>query len=124
MNTLIRCQILASLSLLIHDLIYLGIGRWILGANSHICFNQSAFYTMKTVKNAGVNLPYHKRIPINFAGTVKFSNDLISEDVLHIPQFKFSLKSVSSLTKDSYISVNFFTNTCYPRDAPPEDWKW
>ncbi|XP_022856063.1 uncharacterized protein LOC111377235, partial [Olea europaea var. sylvestris] len=93
--------------------------HWVMdsGATSHICFSKSAFYSMKLIENAYVTLPNHKRIPVSFVGIVKFSNNLMLEDVLYVPNFKFNLMSVSSLIKDSNIIVRFFANECDIQDT-------
>lgn len=86
------------------------------GATSHICFSRLAFSTMRSVKNTYVTLPNHKRIFINFIGTVKFGHNLKLEDMLYVPNFKFNLMSASALMKDPYIDVRFCTNTCVVQD--------
>ncbi|XP_031270522.1 uncharacterized protein LOC116128896 [Pistacia vera] len=63
------------------------------GATSHICFNQSAFHTMKPLKNSFVTLPNHNRIPFHFSGTVKLNSFLLLQDVHYIPHFRFNLIS-------------------------------
>lgn len=67
---------------------------------------------MKPIQNSFVTLPNHEQIPVQFIGNVRLSADLMLEDVLFVPQFKFNLLSVSFLTRKSSLSIRFFTNSC------------
>lgn len=82
------------------------------GAISHICSYHSNFNSMKPIQNSFVTLPNHEQIPVQFIGNVRLSADLMLEDVLFVPQFKFNLFSVSFLTRKSSLSIRFLTNSC------------
>lgn len=93
-------------------------GHWGLdsGATRHVCFNHASCQTLKKVQNAYITLPNHTKIPVNFAGNVELNLELIFEDVLFAPQFKFNLLSISSLARNSNVSIRFLINYCYIQD--------
>ncbi|XP_022891847.1 uncharacterized protein LOC111406698 [Olea europaea var. sylvestris] len=66
-----------------------------------------------SIQNAYVTFPNRQRIPVLYKG---ISSNLILKDILFVPQLKFNLLSVSSLTKDSSIIIKFFTNLCIIQD--------
>lgn len=92
--------------------------HWVLdsGATSHVCFNRACFHTLKAVQDAYITLPNHAMIRVNFVGHIKLTLDLVLEDVLYVPQFKFNLLSISALTKRSSISIKFLTDGCDIQD--------
>lgn len=71
---------------------------------------------MKPVKNAFITLPNQEKIPVKFAGTVKVTPNLILEDVLYVPQFKFNLMFMSSLPRNSHVEVRCLTDSCFVQD--------
>ncbi|KAJ4717700.1 Retrovirus-related Pol polyprotein from transposon TNT 1-94 [Melia azedarach] len=91
---------------------------WIVdsGATSHICFSKHDFLSMKPVQNAFVILPNQSRISVQHIGTVKLSSQLVLDDVLYVPQFKFNLLSVSALTRTSALRVQFLTDACFVQE--------
>lgn len=81
-------------------------------ATSYICYNKSAFHMMKPIQNAYITLQNNERLPVHFICTVRINSNLVIEDVLCVPMFKFNLLSVSSITGKSSINVIFLTNSC------------
>ena len=55
-----------------------------------------------------VTLPNNHKISVDLCGNIQISSNLILQDVLFVPQFQFNLISVSILTTDSQLNVNFF----------------
>ncbi|XP_022871010.1 uncharacterized protein LOC111390234 [Olea europaea var. sylvestris] len=93
---------------------------WVIdsGATSHIYSSLYAFNTMRPVQNASVTLPNNVKIPIQYIANMKLSLEFVLEDVLFVPQFKFNLISVSSLTRKSSLSITFLTDTCVIQVLP------
>lgn len=79
-------------------------------ATSHFCFNRASFKTLKAIQNACITLSNHIRLSVHFTGNVELTPELTLQDVLFVPQFKYNLLSISSLTKDPNIGVKFFTD--------------
>lgn len=57
--------------------------------------------------NATVTLPNGHVIPAEYVGVIRLNSKLLLRRVLYVPQFKFNLLSVSSLTTDSELIVHF-----------------
>ena len=49
--------------------------------------------------------------------TVKLNSNCVLENVLYVPQFKFNLLSVSTLTKNNSMCLSFFSHTCVIQDV-------
>lgn len=83
---------------------------WIVdsGATRHICSHAGAFISMRIIENSTVTLPNLTQIPVRLCGNVRLSSNLVPQDVLFVPQFKFNLLSVSALTYGSKLTVSFF----------------
>ncbi|KAK0584459.1 hypothetical protein LWI29_013591 [Acer saccharum] len=82
---------------------------WIVdsGATRLICSIASAFTSLHHIKNSTITLPNHTRIPASLAGDVQINHHLILKDVLFVPTFKFNLLSVSALTSETKLTVQF-----------------
>lgn len=82
---------------------------WIMdsGVSRHICFNAKAFISLTKLHNATVTLPNGHVIPAEYVGDIRLNSKLLLRRVLYVPQFKFNLLSVSSLTTDSELIVHF-----------------
>lgn len=82
---------------------------WIVdsGATKHICSSATSFISMRSINNSFVTLPDHTPILVHFSGDIKLNSRIILKDVLFVPHFKFNLISVSALTKDSQLTVDF-----------------
>ncbi|GJW16847.1 cysteine-rich receptor-like protein kinase 8 [Tanacetum coccineum] len=63
-----------------------------------------------------INLPNGQTSTISQIGNLTLQNDLPLKDVLVVPSFKFSLLSVSKLTKDSNCFVTFYSEFCVIQD--------
>lgn len=87
-----------------------------LGATSHICYDQSIFHTLGPVENPNVTLPNHIQMSIQTIRNVKFSSDLMLNDVLYVLWFKFNLLSISALIRNSSLYVKFLTDSCMIQD--------
>ena len=59
----------------------------------------------------------HSKFFVSFIGTVTLSSDVVLENVLYMPQFKFNLLSVSALAENSSLCLNFLSHTCVIQDV-------
>ena len=83
---------------------------WIIdsGASKHICSNANLFSFLKPVWNSTISLPNNVTILVRLYGDIQLAPHFILKNVLFVPQFKFNLLSVSTLTSDSDLTINFF----------------
>ncbi|KAK9682509.1 hypothetical protein RND81_10G079000 [Saponaria officinalis] len=89
---------------------------WILdsGTTHQICYRKSLFTDLiPLVKPYSISLPNGQIVVINFVGSVFISSDLMLQNVLYVPCFKFNLLSIAKLTKQHHLSVTFTSNICY-----------
>ncbi|KZV15509.1 hypothetical protein F511_38613 [Dorcoceras hygrometricum] len=86
---------------------------WIIdtGATHHICCSLHHFVSFKPF-NSNVTLPNSLNIPVTHIGSVMLLPEIILQNVLFVPQFKFNLLSISSLTKQILCSVSFSSELC------------
>ncbi|KZV26776.1 hypothetical protein F511_28693 [Dorcoceras hygrometricum] len=91
--------------------------NWIMdtGATHHICCSLSMFNSSRAIQSKVV-LPNAITIPVTIAGSVAVTSDLILKNVLYVPDFQFSLLSVSSLTDNHNCSVSFMSDSCKIQD--------
>ena len=85
---------------------------WIIdsGASKHICSNANPFSFLKPIWNSIVSLPNNTTIPIRLYRDIQLAPHFILKNVLFVPKFIFNLLSVSALTSDSDLTVNFFSD--------------
>lgn len=85
---------------------------WIIdsGATSHICHVQSLFHDYKPLVNSYVILPNQSRVNVLGYGSILLTKKITLHNVLFIPSFSFNLLSVSSLLRNSTISMLFLAN--------------
>ncbi|CAA7030339.1 unnamed protein product [Microthlaspi erraticum] len=90
------------------------INAWVIdtGATNHICHDRNAFSTFKPLPDTTVSLPNGILVSIVGLGTIPLGSNLVLTDVLYIPQFKFNLLSVSSLTKSLGCKIWFDESSC------------
>lgn len=72
------------------------------GATDHICSDLSLFTTYNDVQGEAnyFTIPDGTKVLIKQVGTVHLQNDLILNDVLFVPEFKFNLISIPTICKD------------------------
>ena len=82
---------------------------WIVdsGATRHFCSNANAFVSLYPISNSTVTLPNHTCIPINLCGDKQLMDGLFLRNTLFVPQFQLNLLSVSVLTSDTQVTVQF-----------------
>ena len=89
---------------------------WVLdtSATHHVCcfIFMELFVSSVQVSNSFVKLPNGQSVSIHRIGSMRISNELILTNVLFVPQFRFNLLSMSSLTQTHNYSVNFLTDSC------------
>ena len=88
---------------------------WIIdsGASSHVCSDLALFRDLKSVSGVTVTLPNGTRVFITHAGTLHIIKHLVLHNVLHVPDFKFNLISVSCLAKTLFCSAHFYVDCCF-----------
>ncbi|KAL0448952.1 UNVERIFIED_CONTAM: hypothetical protein Slati_1451600 [Sesamum latifolium] len=94
-------------------------GTWIVdsGATRHVCANLNLFtHYHKSNNHTEVSLPDGSKQPVAHIGTVKLSDQIILEHVLHIPTFSINLLSVSQLCQTMPISFVFMSSSCILQD--------
>jgi hypothetical protein len=71
--------------------------RWIIdtGETDHVCHSLNDFQSIKRIRPLSVTMPNGEYVNATMAGTVIFSKDLYSTNVLFIPCFQFNLIAVS-----------------------------
>ena len=87
---------------------------WIIdsGASSHVSSDLAMFTDLRPVSGVTVTLSNGTRVSITHTGTVHISHKLILHHVLHVPDFKFNLISVSTLVKTISCSAHFYVDCC------------
>ncbi|XP_019163277.1 PREDICTED: uncharacterized protein LOC109159652 [Ipomoea nil] len=92
---------------------------WILdsGATDHIVCSREFFNNCCEVKGATVNLPNGERVVVQHKGDIKLAEDLWLKNVLHIPDFRFNIVSVSRLLQDSSHILLFNSGQCLLQKA-------
>ncbi|XP_075095427.1 uncharacterized protein LOC142173702 [Nicotiana tabacum] len=90
------------------------ITSWIVdsGKTHHIAHDKNIMSNTKQVGGQGVQLPIGNKAEIMYTGKAIILGDKYIKDVLHVPDFKFNLLSVSKLTRDLTCTVKFFPNFC------------
>lgn len=71
---------------------------------------------MHGVTNTSVLLPDNTSFTVKYVGDVYLNNHIVLHDVFYVPSFKFNLLSVSSLLKNTDLSVNFSSHTFFIQD--------
>ena len=94
-------------------------GSWIVdtGASDHMTFDHTSLtQSKKPSKPLFVTLPDGATKPVSQIGQFNLTPNLTLQKVLHVPDFKFNLLSVSQLVTDNNMCVLFFPNTCVIQD--------
>ena len=93
--------------------------EWILEsrATDHMTYAFGQLVEPRTVKDKPkINLPNGHTSEISSVGKVRLSNELVLQDVLYVPVFKYNLLSIPKLTKDSNCIVIFHPKFCIIQD--------
>ncbi|CAL1354234.1 unnamed protein product [Linum trigynum] len=92
---------------------------WIIdsGCNEHIVRDLSWLETVDaTGQFPPVRIPNGASIPVTGVGTLNLNGSVKLDRVLHVPQFRCNLLSVSRLTKDNDVALLFLGNVCVLQD--------
>lgn len=92
---------------------------WIIdfGASEHITHNVELLHDKKEyINGAPVIIPNGNEIPVKGVGSSTLPNGLQLNDVLHIPDFKCNLLSVSKITNDLQSTLTFWPGFCIMQD--------
>ncbi|KAL2902622.1 Copia protein [Bienertia sinuspersici] len=90
--------------------------QWIIdsGATDHICYDLSLFHDYKAFQDVhnSITIAGGHKVLIEHVGTVKFSNGIILNKVLHVPGFKYNLLSTHKLCQDLGRRIVFTHDKC------------
>ncbi|KZV21171.1 hypothetical protein F511_24735 [Dorcoceras hygrometricum] len=93
---------------------------WILdsGANAHITGTSKNLQNIQPCDsaNGSVRLPNGNLTHILSTGSLTIPSFCTLHNVLHVPDFKFNLLSISKFTKDHHCSVVFYPDFCFFQD--------
>lgn len=87
-----------------------------IGATSHMCYDLKLFFQYTKPKLNLTNLSDGSTQSIMHIGTVTSSPRITLYNVLHVPCFQQNLLSISKLTQNSQITVQFLSNKCLFQD--------
>jgi len=87
---------------------------WIIdsGAIDHITCSFDNFLNFSKIKPIHINLPNGSTVVAHISRTVQLSPQLIIQDVLYVPNFKFNLLSISKLLASSDYTLHFSNFQC------------
>ena len=87
---------------------------WIIdsGATDHITCSFDNFLNFSKIKPIHINLPNGSTVVAHISRTVQLSPQLIIQDVLYVPNFKFNLLSISKLLASSDYTLHFSNFQC------------
>lgn len=87
---------------------------WVLDidATHHVCNDISCFTYSFATTNSYVNLPTGESIAITRIGFVALTPSITISHVLFVPEFKFNLISISSLTTEHNFVAQFSSSAC------------
>jgi len=63
-----------------------------------------------------INLPNENTTSITVVGAIRLAHDLVLNDTLIVPEFKFNLLSVSELIRDNNCVAVFYPQVCLIED--------
>ncbi|CAL1391749.1 unnamed protein product [Linum trigynum] len=94
--------------------------EWLIdsGCNEHIVRDSRWLTSVDdNIVHSQVRIPDGTGIPVKNMGTVKLSDSLTLQRVLHVPEFKCNLLSVSRLTQEHNVEVIFLNDVCMIQDS-------
>ncbi|KAL4334975.1 hypothetical protein GQ457_07G002860 [Hibiscus cannabinus] len=91
---------------------------WIIdfGASRHVCYSKDFFESLSPIASGTIMLPNKTVVSVGYAGNVRISERILLKDVLYVPEFRFNLLAVSSLIKDTDLTVLFSKTHCVIQD--------
>lgn len=91
---------------------------WIVdsGATHHVAQNKNLFEELSDAMNTSVTLPTCFGVKIAGIGRVGLSDSMVLNNVLHIPDFRLNLLSLSQTTKDLGYRIAFDSDCCMIQD--------
>jgi len=96
---------------------------WIVdtGASDHMTSNSASFNSTKPLSQ-----PVHVMLPdgtvklVTHRGYIPLSQNITLQNVLHVPEFKYNLLSVSKLLSDNNLCAIFYPEKCFFQDLSTE----
>lgn len=91
---------------------------WIIdsGATQHVCHEISMFMNKRKVSHYTVTLPNKITLPVTIIGDIKIDHLFTLKDVLYVPSFDQNLISVSALTQNQKLMIQFTCNHALIQD--------
>ncbi|KAK8575646.1 hypothetical protein V6N12_063314 [Hibiscus sabdariffa] len=91
---------------------------WIIDsrASRHACYSKDLFESLSPITVVTILLPNKTVVLVGFAGNIRLLDHILLKDVLYVPEFRFNLLAVSSLIKDTDLSVLFSKTHCVIQD--------
>lgn len=86
------------------------------GAIEHNTCDASLLKEISMSWQQSVHIPNGTSVPVNGFGKISLSNGMQLYKVLHIPDFKCNLISVSKLTRKHNCAVTFIVDSCVKQD--------
>jgi len=92
---------------------------WVLdtGANDHVTCLRNIFISFRKIKPLKINLPNGTFVQLNYARTVRLTENLTIYDVYYVPVFTLNIVSVKKLITHSYIQCVFSHDVCQIQDT-------
>lgn len=72
--------------------------------------------TLKYISGISITLPNQSQFDVRFVGDIRLSSEIILQNVLYVPNFRFNLLSVGALTRDTSLMIKFVGNYCLIQD--------
>lgn len=95
------------------------LNSWIIdtGASNHMCCNKHIMHNLKHIANIKhVTFPDGSVKKVNFVGDVMLSDNIILNETLFIPAFRYNHLSVQKLAETSLLKVIFYSLCCLLQD--------
>ena len=89
------------------------------GATHHVTTHKQSLlksYELNKSQKNQVHLPTGDRVDVDHIGEFTIFGDEVVKNVLHVPDFKFNMLSVSKMTKELSCFVSFYPDFCVFQD--------
>lgn len=89
------------------------------GASDHMCYDLARFDHYKSIDGFGhmVTIPDGRKIIVKHIGIVKLHDNLLLQNVLYVPDFRYNLIPVKKLTTDMKCIITFDLNKCFIQET-------
>lgn len=89
----------------------------------HICPDLQEFEDFESLDDSDntITIPDGRKIKVLHRGTIRLSDNIVLQQVLHVPDFQYKLISVHKLCKDMNIKLIFNDTQCIIQDHLQKD---